>query len=194
MRKNSTKNYFIVMLIVLLLALAVGYAAFSDTLTISGTANASGSFDLEFYSASVVTYEGVDTANTTATPSADKNTLTVVCKDLKYPGAGAQFHAVIKNVGTVPAKVKAVTPTDITGNGNAIVVSGLEAITTSHPTIQPNGTCEIDFTVTWDPNITTLDTSKAGEGGTTANYSFSLVIEYEQDTETFNGITNHVDA
>ena len=46
-KNNSKKNYFIVMLIVLLLALAVGYAAFSDTLTISGTANASGTFDLQ---------------------------------------------------------------------------------------------------------------------------------------------------
>ena len=45
--KNKKRNYVIVVLVVLLLALAVGYAAFSDTLTISGTANAKGTFDME---------------------------------------------------------------------------------------------------------------------------------------------------
>ena len=80
--KTSNKKFFIVMLLVLLLALAIGYAAFSDTLTISGTANASGSFDVQFDSASVVSKVGVDAAGTTATISGDKNTLTVVCKDL----------------------------------------------------------------------------------------------------------------
>ena len=193
-RNNSKKNYFIVMLIVLLLGLAVGYAAFSDTLTISGTANASGSFDLEFYSASLVTSAGIDTTNSGVSISQDKNTLTVTCKDLAYPGAGAQFHAVIKNVGTVPAKIKSVNPTNITGNGNAIVISGLDAITANHSQIAAQGTCAIDFTVMWDPNVTTLDTTKDGEGGATANCTFTLEIEYEQDTTTFNGTTNHVDA
>ncbi len=193
-KNNSKKNYFIVMLIVLLLALAVGYAAFSDTLTISGTANASGTFDLQFDSASLVTSTGIDTANSGVSISADKNTLTVTVKDLGYPGAGAQFHAVIKNVGTVPAKVKAVNPTNITGNGNAIKITGLSAITASHPQIAANGTCAIDFTVEWDPTVTTLDTTKDGEGGSVANLSFELEIEYEQDTTNFTGTTNHVDA
>ena len=42
MKKSNTKKYVIVALIVLLLALAVGYAAFADTLKISGTSNANG--------------------------------------------------------------------------------------------------------------------------------------------------------
>ena len=193
-KKEGKKKYFIALLVILLLALAIGYAAFTDTLTISGTANANGSFDVEFTSASVVSAVGVDLVNTKATISNDKNTLTVVCKDLAYPGAGAQFHAVIKNVGTIPATISNITTTNITGNGNAIVVSGLDAITTSHPTIQANGTCAIDFTVTWDPNVLTLDTTKDGEGGSVANYSFVLEIEYEQDTTAFTGTTNHIDS
>ena len=193
-KKEGNKKYFIVVLIVLLLALAVGYAAFSDTLTISGTANASGSFDVQFDSASVVKKVGVDEVNTTATISADKNTLTVVCKDLAYQGAGAQFHAVIKNVGTIPAKITSVTPTNITGNGNAIKISGLEAITTSHPTLPAQGTCAIDFTVVWDPDVAALNTTYDGEGGATADCSFELEIKYEQDTTAFNGITNHIDG
>ena len=193
-RNESKKKYLIGLLVVLLLALAVGYAAFTDVLTISGTANASGSFDVEFTSASVPIKVGVDETNTTATISNDKNTLTVVCKDLAYPGAGAQFQAVITNKGTVPATITSVTPTNITGNGNAIVISGLDAITANHPVLQPNGTCTVTFTVQWDPNVTTLDTTKDGEGGSVANCSFGLVINYEQSTTAFTGNTSHVDA
>ncbi|MBR6034142.1 MAG: hypothetical protein IKP28_05375 [Clostridia bacterium] len=194
LKREGKKKYLLTLLIVLLFALAVGYAAFTDALTITGTANARGSFDIEFTSASVVSAVGVDTANTDAVISNDKNTLTVTCKDLGYPGAGAEYQAVITNVGTVPAVVKSVVPTNITGNGNAIVISGLDAITASHPVLQPNGTCTINFTVQWDPNVNTLDTSKAGEGGSTADCSFSLVINYEQSTTAFTGTTNHVDA
>ena len=182
----SKKSTILVIFLVLLLALAIGYAAFSDRLTISGTANASGKFDLEFTDASgLVTAKGVDTDATKATVSADKNTLDVTVKDLSYPGAGAQFKAVIKNVGTVPAKVKAVTPTNITGK-DAIKITGLDVITTSHPTIDVNGTCEINFTVEWDA---TKDlTNPDGD-----DVSFSLVIDYEQDTEAFSGTASHSD-
>ena len=182
----SKKSLVLVLFLVLILALAIGYAAFSDTLTILGTANANGKFDLEFTSDSrFVTGKGIDTEETKATVSADKNELNVVVKDLAYPGAGAQFKAVIKNVGTVPAKVKSVTPTNITGK-DSIKITGLDVITTSHPTIDANGTCEIDFTVEWD--IDKDLTNAAGD-----DVSFSLVIEYEQDTETFTGTTSHSD-
>ena len=53
--KNKKRNYVIVVLVVLLLALAVGYAAFSDTLNITGTANAKGTFNMEFTSAEINT-------------------------------------------------------------------------------------------------------------------------------------------
>ena len=94
--KNKKRNYVIVVLVVLLLALAVGYAAFSDTLTISGTANAKGTFDMEFTSATIdtATAKGINTTESTATISTDKNTVTVVVKDLAYPGAGTNVTAV----------------------------------------------------------------------------------------------------
>ena len=44
-RRSKNQNTVIIVLIVLLLLLAVGYAAFSDVLTISGTANAKGTFN-----------------------------------------------------------------------------------------------------------------------------------------------------
>lgn len=187
--KKSNKKYLIILLIVFLLALAVGYAAFNDVLTISGTANANGTFDLEFQNAKVESTVGCDATNTKATISADKNTLDVVVKDLAYPGAGAEFSVDIVNVGSIPAKVLNVTPTNITGSTN-IKIKGLDVITTSHPTLAGNdGTCHLTFTVEWDAESKTAltDEEKAG-------ISFGLEIEYAQDTtDVFSGNSEHSD-
>lgn len=192
-KKSNKKVIAVVLFLVLILALGVGYAFFSDTLTISGTANANGSFDLQFTNDSqLVTSQGVRTTGTNPTGvsiSADKNTLTVTVADLEYPGAGAQFRAVIKNVGSIPAKVTGLTPTtnNITG-ADSIKITGLNVINDNHNTIEPNGTCIIDFTVEWDP---TKDLTDSVNGDTV---SFELGIEYEQDTTTFSGSSSHSDT
>lgn len=186
--KTTSKKYLIILLIVFLLALAIGYASFSDTLKITGTANANGNFDLEFQNASIDSAVGCDAVNTTATISQDKDTLSVSVKDLAYPGAGAQISVDIVNVGSIPAKVNAVTPTNITGSSN-IKIKGLDAIATSHPTIAPNGTCKLTFTVEWDANSTQELSAAETEG-----IEFSLVIDYTQDTPSvFDGTPAHTD-
>lgn len=187
--KTKSKNYLIILLIVLLLSLAVGYAAFSDVLTISGTANANGTFDLEFQNATVDSAVGCDQVNTTATISADKDTLTVKVKDLAYPGAGAQFTTEIVNTGSIPAKVSSVTPKNITGSDN-IKIEGLDAITTSHPVIEPGDSCVLSFTVAWDADSTSELTAEEKSG-----IEFELGIEYTQaTTDLFDGSSDHQDA
>lgn len=191
MRKSSKKKYIIVALIVLLLALAVGYAAFTDTLTISGTASAKGTFNLEFTKATLDKSEGVTVDDTTPENgtyikiSDDKDTVNVVVKDLAYPGAGAQFTVVIKNVGTTPAVLKSVTPVGI--NDDDIKVTFPDGLVAEEK-IAAQGECTITFTVEWDKN-STLDTSTLGETGKTLD--FSLTLEYEQDTTPFNGAASH---
>ena len=71
------------LIIVILLAIAVGYAAFSANITISGTATASGTWDVKFLSASVDT-----SSHGTANVTGDKNdTLSVnVTLDCEYSG------------------------------------------------------------------------------------------------------------
>lgn len=184
--KKSGKKYLIILLIVFLLALAIGYAAFSDTLNITGTANANGTFDMEFQNANIDKAVGCDATGTTATISADKDTLSVQVKDLAYPGAGAQISVDIVNVGSLPAKVNSITPTNIAGSSN-IKIKGLDAIQTSHPTIAAGDTCKLTFTVEWDPESTGELTSEEKAG-----ISFNLAIDYTQDTSTvFDGAPAH---
>ena len=185
--RKQNKNVIIVLLLILLLVLAIGYAAFSDILTISGTANAKGTFDLEFQNAEIVTAVGINEEGTKAEISEDKNTLQVNVADLAYPGAGVEFSVDIVNVGSIPARVNAVTPTNITGSEH-IKIEGLEAITTDHPTIEAGGKCNIHFTVEWP--VTATDPLGENEEST----SFGLEIEYTQGTgKEFEGKASHDD-
>ncbi len=186
-RRSKNQNTVIIVLIVLLLLLAVGYAAFSDVLSVSGTANAKGTFNLEFQNAEIVTAVGVNETGTKAEISEDKNTLNVSVVDLAYPGAGVEFSVDIVNVGSIPAQVNAVTPTNITGSEH-IKIEGLEVITTDHPTIEAGGKCNIHFTVEWP--VTATD--PLGENGEST--SFELEIEYTQGTgKEFEGSAKHED-
>lgn len=182
-KKSSKKNLVLVVLIIALLGLAVGYAAFSDVLTISGTANVASDVTFNVYFAetsAVASYQGC-TANVTrqADSNGDANDkLVVTITDLAYPGAGAQIKAVVKNDSSVPVKVTGLTsPTNITGNGSAIKITGLSNIATDSgdTTIAANGgTCEIYFTVEWDSEVT--EVTAADETG----FSFEVGINYEQ--------------
>ena len=187
-REKENKNTLIIILIILLLLLAVGYASFSDILTISGTANAKGTFNLEFQNAEIVTAVRVNEEGTKAEISEDKNTLNVNVADLAYPGAGVEFSVDIVNVGSIPAVVNAVTPTNITGSEH-IKIEGLDVITTSHPTIEAGGKCNIHFTVEWPVTAT----NQLGENGEST--SFNLEIEYTQGTgKKFEGNAKHEDS
>ena len=192
-KKENKKKFLILLLIVLLLALAVRYAAFSDTLEIAGTANVNGSFDVQFVSGGCSAVEtqgctanvqvGNQTGGSETNVTDDKLTVTVT--DLAYPGAGVHVHAQIKNIGTIPAKITSISPETVpNGNGNAIKVHGLEHLNTSHPTLVANGICDFDFTIMWDPEVTTLNNAIDGENAN--NYTFTFVITYEQDTTNLN--------
>ena len=182
--KNKKRNYVIVVLVVLLLALAVGYAAFSDTLNITGTANAKGTFNMEFTSATINTdsAKGINAAGSSATISDDKNTVTVVVKDLAYPGAGTNVTVVAKNAGTVPAKLNGLSFTGL--DDTDIKVTFPEGLV-ANEVVQPGGTCTITFSVKWDKE-SKLTTEKTIE--------FTAKLDYVQETEEFTGTPNHSDA
>ena len=182
--KNKKRNYVIVVLVVLLLALAVGYAAFSDTLNITGTANAKGTFNMEFTSATINTdsAKGINVAGSSATISDDKNTVTVVVKDLAYPGAGTNVTVVAKNAGTVPAKLNGLS---FTGLDDADIKVTFPDGLVENEVVQPGGTCTITFSVKCDKE-SKLTTEKSS--------TFTAKLDYVQETEEFSGTPNHSDA
>ena len=105
MKKQSIA---IIGVIAFVLAVAVGYALFSETLTVTGTATATGDFDVEFTKVGTITKVGYTGAGDSeiAAISTDKNTLTVTVNKLDYPGAYVEIPVTITNKGSVSAEVK----------------------------------------------------------------------------------------
>lgn len=98
--KKTNKNYLIVALIVILLALSLGYAAFASQLNITGTVEASADWNIHF-SNPVMT--GANNENTVALSNSDK-TLTVAVK-LTEPGDSHKVTVDIVNEGEFDAQL-----------------------------------------------------------------------------------------
>ena len=159
--KKSKRNYIIVALIVVLLLLGVGYAAFSETLTISGNVEGSATWDVRFL-------EGSD-----GTISEDGHTLTVTT-NLQYPGDQQKITAIIGNKSSVGIKLTNLTvkePDTSTG----IKIKKVD-LTAENEKIGVGQQCTYEYVVEWDPD------SKE----TNVNGTYTFEFQYEQDTKAEN--------
>ena len=183
--KKSKKNGIAIVLVVLLLALAVGYAAFSQALPINGTAKTqTGNWDVKFKSAeaskSVVT---AATTNNTATVGTDGKSVTVSV-DLAAPGDGSNITTVIENAGKIDAKL---TGFEVTGDFTATSTDNVYeygAMKLTVPAMNEDGSDVIKagasktfvFSVEWDENINATEVQAA---------TFTITFTYEQDNVKF---------
>lgn len=157
--KKDKRNYIIVALVVILLLLAVGYASFSETLKITGTATGTVTWDVHF------------TEESEGTVSEDGKGLTVTT-NLAYPGDATTVTAKIENSSSVAAKL---TNFKVTGLSDTTDIT-LKYVDLSDETevLQPNGVCTYTFVVGWDK-----DSEK-----TSVNDTYTITFDYVQDTTT----------
>ena len=181
-RKNK-RNYIIVALIVVLLLLAVGYASFTQTLNITGTATASATWNVHFTSAS--TSKSGD--GHSATISADEKTINFT-STLAYPGDAEKITAVIKNDSSMGIKLTGFTVTDGTNtvasvplgtetSSNEDILIDYVTLNTSTEKIAAGGSCTYEFVVRWNKESTTVPTA-----GSPISKSYTITFDYEQDT------------
>ena len=163
--KANDKKYFIVSLFIVLLSLGVGYAIFSDTLNIAGTATVTGNFDVEFASATVVENEHSNDA--TAVISADKKTLTIDAPDLRQPGAEVTVSVVVENVGNINAELLSV---NLTGDDDPDIVVTYPEFPVG-TVLEPSLTHEFDIVIEWS--------TESQESEKTLN--FSAELNYQQE-------------
>ena len=169
--KNKTK-ILIVALIVLLLALAVGYAAYSQRLTVEGKADASGKFAVAFTNGTVNTPDhGSVTVNT------EDNTKMSVNVRLSYPGDGCTVTAYIKNNGSVPAKL---TGFHLYNKGATTAFSNkdIEVLiqdSNSDEVLEVGESTTKSFNVKWKKDSTVEK----------ASAEFDIALDYEQATTDF---------
>ena len=163
------QNIAIIGVIAFVLAVAVGYALFSQTLTINGTATAKGSFDVQFATATI--QKEVGSTGATATISEDKATLTVNVPKLEYPGAYVEIPVTVKNVGTIPAKLIEITETGLTTDASVKVsYTGLTELKDQQ--VDQNGTQSFTIKVMWD----------AASNKNSENVVFNIRLNYQQIT------------
>lgn len=168
MAKTKKKNYALLILLILLIGISVGYAAFAQVLTINGTANANGNFNLKFTKAEIDPSVGAEGSTTSISAAGENLSINM---NLEYPGAGGIVTATITNTGSIAAKLKNVVFTgdddpDITVDFDKAVVG--EVIT-------PGETKDILITVKWDEDS---ETAKKV-------LNFTATLEYEQSTTNF---------
>ena len=181
--KKTKKNYVAIVLVVLLVAMAVGYAAFSGSISISGTANASGKWDVKFTNADITDSIVIGTTENTATVQGEGESIDVSV-NLATPGDGATITATIANKGSYDAKL---TGFSVVGDGftetstgsgvwkkGAILVKVPEVETDGSDVISAEtGTKTFTFTVEWDSTVTEL-------AGDTETANFTITFNYDQ--------------
>ena len=102
--KNHTKQKFIALALLLILAISVGYAALSTTLIINGTANiASNSWFVYFTNVQVK--DGSVTATTAPSTEGTSTTTLTWIVNLRTPGDFYEYNVDVKNDGTIDAMI-----------------------------------------------------------------------------------------
>lgn len=203
MKRSKKRNHAIIVLIVLLIALAIGYATFQTVLTVNGTATGTMTWNVHFTNNTkfyeVVDGAKADTAITdtdranavvnskTADPSdptnAQKDAQTVTATvSLKYPGDAVILETEILNESSQPAKL---TGYSCTGAGDGLLITqpSSSAITAGELGSNngdvlnaTNGKCKAQFLVKWDPNAATFGDAQNHQK------TFTITFTYSQDT------------
>ena len=171
MKKQSI---LIIGVISFVIAMAVGYAIFSETLDVNGTASAQGTFDVEFTSIGEPTCIGLtstcDTASL-ANISNDKNTLNITVNKLEFPGSYVIIPITITNKGTIPAVLKSIEEQNLRAD-TSIKVSYVGLEESQGKRLSQNETQTFQIKVMWDEN-SNISSSDVG---------FSIKLNYEQIT------------
>lgn len=169
------QNMIIIVVVAFLLMITIGYALFSESLSINGTALAEGTFDVEFTSVGTPTcigFTGTCDSNTLTGISSDKNTLNVTVNKLEFPGAYVEFPVTVTSKGTIPAVLESISETGLeTDDTIKVTYTGISEL--KGQKLEQNGTQTFSIKVKWDEN-----SNKSSE-----NVQFSIKMNYKQIAE-----------
>ncbi len=166
--ESKHKNILIGALLAVVFVMAVGYAAFAQTLTINGSAEITSNWHVGFDTSKTTDEPGVVTpktgANGTTAPSGevsytnDQNA--TISADLVQPGDKVTFTLTIENYGNINAKL----------NTPVVSLNGEGSDENENPLIVKQG--NIIFTVT-APSPTTIDEGETATMTVTAEFDSS---------------------
>ena len=163
--RKSNKNIILLILLLLIVGMAVGYAALSQAIVINGTANITAEWKIMFTDIKEGSMVGAESKRA---PSYTATTATFDV-NLLYPGASAQYIVTVANQGSIGARLISVdgidsankaAPTDITYSINAKPGDSLSS----------GDTKDYIVTVTWNADSTTIPDTKSKTATITLNY------------------------
>lgn len=167
--RKDKRAYIIIALVVALLLLAVGYAAFSKTLTISGTvAGTVPTYNVHFTNAAAGTTISGDTLTANVT--------------FDFPGDAKSITATITNDSTRAVKLTGFTLTNPTDNKVTLTATSLATEAENGTEVLAAGdSCTYTFVLSW-----------AADATSNASDTYSIQFDYEQVDQTVTGLTaNH---
>ena len=149
---NNSGKHIAISIIVAILVFGIGYALFSDTITVSGTAGTTGSMNIDVTSVTVtslgagtVSTENGDTSkNNQWNIAENKNDVILTINNLQYPGSSATYTITLTNTGTVDAKLTSIIKSN-TADNLVITTTNIN----EEDIIAANGTKTFTVTVTW---------------------------------------------
>ena len=165
MRRRNNKLYTVIGIMVLFLSMTMGYALFSNTVSVSGTAVSTGTYNISFRRVDILESVG---CNPEVSISSDRNTLTINVPDLEKPSSYATINVRVRNYGTIPAELLSV---DVTGDGDEDIKIEYPAWETGE-VLQPSTNYVFPITIRWDEDSTI----------TGKTISFTATLNYRQST------------
>lgn len=165
---KDTKNILIGALIIAILVMSIGYAALMQQLTINGTANITGNWDVKItdITTRVLTNASIKEGSPTFT-----DTSATFDVDLEAPGASATFDITIKNSGKLDAYLDSITGLDDANSEDPVYITYTLSGVDEYDLFCSGETATATVTVTWDPSYTTVpDTSVSKTATIQLNY------------------------
>ena len=160
MDSNKGRNIVIGALLAAVAIMAVGYAALAQTLTISGTASISSTWNVAI--TDITEGEATGSASNAAGSPTHDGTSATFNVNLVKPGDKMVYQVTVTNSGTLNAKLTGltVTPNDPNAQGIYYKVTGVEQNVT---TLDASQTNTITVEVGWNAADATMPTQKTQE-------------------------------
>ena len=163
---KNTKNIVIGALLIVILAMAVGYSTFASELTLNGTAEITGEWDVKIIG---IETKEVSEGSDEGTPQYTNTTATFNAK-LEKPGDKITYVITIGNAGTIDALLDGIIFASDDENGSPAIIYSTSSIA---EILKAGQQTTLEVTVTYDPNFTETPSVKTKK--------ITGIIEYVQE-------------
>lgn len=168
---RDSKNIIIGALLITLMVMAVGYAAFAQTLEINGNAKIAGEWDVEITGIEPTYVGGASDEKDLPTFTSTTATFDTI---LNAPGDSATYVVTVENLGTIDAELDSISLLPDDAEGSPAIDYEIVSQPAEGSKLVAGGSTTVTIKVTYNSNTEELPS--------VLNKKFTGVIEYIQAT------------